>query len=520
MPYPGGSKSLAERIRLRYGLTILVANLSGAVAVFALLVFVLPGPPLPHPDTVKLLSVIAFALGSAIAFPVAWVWSAQTFRSTVRWIEEERPPSAAERDATLRLPLTQQRIAAAVWIAGAVLYTALAVPLSIELAGNVLETLLLGGLVTCALGFLLGERQLRPVFVLALSNGSPSEPQLPGVAARALLTWTLGTGVILLGLVTVGLGALHESRFTRGRLSVAIVVLGGLGLVIGALTTYRLARSLADPIEALRRAVGRVEHGDLDAQVEVDDGSEVGLLQAGFNQMVAGLREREHLRDLFGRQVGEEVMHHALERGVELGGEARDAAVLFVDIQGSTSLAEERDPAEVVAALNRFFDVVVDVVTEHNGWVNKFEGDAALCVFGAPLPDADAATNALIAGRELSARLIREVPDLVAGIGVAAGRVVAGNIGAARRFEYTVIGDPVNIAARLCELAKVQPGRVLAAEGAIRSASPAEAARWCEESEVELRGRRSPIRVAAPGVASELVEPPAAPAAPLTAQPD
>src|SRR6185312_15422877 len=110
---------------------------------------------------------------------------------------------------------------------------------------------------------------------------------------------------------------------------------------------YRLARSLADPIEALRRAVGRVEHGDLDAQVEVDDGSEVGLLQAGFNQMVAGLREREHLRDLFGRQVGEEVMHHALERGVELGGEARDAAVLFVDIQGSTSLAEERDPAEV-----------------------------------------------------------------------------------------------------------------------------------------------------------------------------
>jgi adenylate cyclase len=520
VPYPGGSKSLAEPIRLRYGLTILVANLSGALATFVLLVFVLPGPPIRHQDTLKMLAVIAFAIGVAILFPAAWFWSARTFRSTIRWITEQRVPTEAERDATLRFPLIQQRIVAVIWVIAAVVYAGLAAPFSIELAGNILETLLVGGVVSCTLGFLLGERELRPVLALALAAGPPPRPQLPGVAARTLLTWMLGTGIIVLGLVTVGLGALHESRFTRERLSVAILVLGALALGIGAVTMYRLARSLADPIEALRRAVGRVEHGDLDAHVEVDDGSEVGLLQAGFNQMVAGLREREHLRDLFGRQVGEEVMHHALERGVELGGEARDAAVLFVDIQGSTSLAEERDPAEVVAALNRFFDVVVDVATEHNGWVNKFEGDAALCVFGAPLPDAGAATNALIAGRELSARLIREVPDLVAGIGVAAGRVVAGNIGAARRFEYTVIGDPVNIAARVCELAKAQPGRVLAAEGAIRCASPTEATRWSEETEVELRGRRSPIRVAAPGVPSALVESPAAPAGPVSTKPD
>ena len=147
-------------------------------------------------------------------------------------------------------------------------------------------------------------------------------------------------------------------------------------------------------------------------------------------------------------------MQLALERGVELGGEAREAAVLFVDIEGSTTLAESQDPAEVVTMLNRFFAIVVEVVAAHDGWVNKFEGDAALCVFGAPLPDPEASAQALAAGRELCQRISAELPEISAGIGVSAGRVVAGNVGAARRFEYTVIGDPVNQAARLTELAK------------------------------------------------------------------
>jgi adenylate cyclase len=460
--------------------------------------FVLPGPKVSHQDTLKLVSAVAFVLAAGIGFPATWTWSARKFKATLRWMDEERPPTEAERDAMLRFPLTQQRIVAAVWLTAAVLFTALSAPFSIELAGNIFETLVLGGLVTSALGFLLGERQLRPVVALALADGPPRQPRLPGVAARTLLTWMLGTGVVLLGLVTVGLGALHESRFTRDRLSVAIVVFGGLGLVIGAVTMYGLARSLADPIEALRHAVGRVEQGDLEVSVTVDDGSEVGLLQAGFNQMVDGLREREHLRDLFGRQVGEEVVRHALERGVELGGEARDAAVLFIDIAGSTALAEQRDPAEVVAMLNRFFAVVVEVVDARSGWVNKFEGDAALCVFGAPLADSDAAAHALAAARELRARLAREVPEIAFGIGVAAGRVVAGNVGAAKRFEYTVIGDPVNVAARLCELAKRTPGRVLASSEALNAAGSAENAHWQMVRSVELRGRSAPIQVSAP----------------------
>ncbi len=485
-----------ERIRLRYGWTIVAANFFGGLVVFSLLVFLLPNPRIHRADTLKLLALAVFVLGSAVAFPTAWIISARKWRATLSWVHEGRQPTERERELTLRFPLTNQKIVAIVWLTAAALFTALILPFSLELALNVLETVLLGGIVTCAIGFLGADRILRPVMALALAEGVPARPQLPGVAARTLLTWTLGTGVVLVGLATIGIGALHESRFTRDRLAVVILVLSVIGIVVGLLTMIGLARSLADPIDALRRAVGRVGQGDLDVEVTVDDGSEIGLLQAGFNQMVAGLRERERLRDLFGRQVGEDVVHHALERGVELGGESREAAVLFVDLEGSTRLAETHDPAEVVALLNGFFAVVVEVVAAQQGWVNKFEGDAALCVFGTPLPDPEAATHALAAARVLRDRLLSTLGEVRAGIGISAGRVVAGNVGAARRFEYTVIGDPVNEAARLTELAKAAPGRVLASEAALERASASEARRWQLSDEVQLRGRARPVRVA------------------------
>ena len=138
-------------------------------------------------------------------------------------------------------------------------------------------------------------------------------------------------------------------------------------------------------------------------------------MQAGLNRMVGTMREREQLRDLFGRHVGEDVARLALRDGVALGGEEREAAALFVDVIGSTTFAATRSPAEVVTALNRFFEVVVDVVATHGGLVNKFEGDAALCIFGAPLELPDPAANALRAAREMAERLKKEVPDLDAG---------------------------------------------------------------------------------------------------------
>jgi adenylate cyclase len=246
----------------------------------------------------------------------------------------------------------------------------------------------------------------------------------------------------------------------------------------------------------VQEAMASVQRGDFEARVHVDDASEVGQLQAGFNRMATGLAERERLRDLFGRHVGQDVAKAALDGELRLGGEEREVAVLFVDLIGSTTLAARRPPTEVVALLNAFVRVVVETAEHHGGWVNKFEGDAALCVFGAPTARDDPAGDALAAARELHGRLTAELPELDAGIGVSAGPAVAGNVGAEERFEYTVIGDPVNEAARLCELAKKRPERLLASDAALERCRDAEQRRWSLGDQVELRGRAAPTRLA------------------------
>src|SRR5262249_55515904 len=160
----------------------------------------------------------------------------------------------------------------------------------------------------------------------------------------------------------------------------------------------------------------------------------------------------------------------AIEKGVALGGQLRDMSILFVDMIGSTTLAVRRDPSEVVELLNAFFGVIVTVVEDNHGSINRFDGDGALCTFGALEDDALHSTNALTAARELNAALRvlgARYPEIQAGIGVSSGMAVAGNIGARQRVEYTVIGDPVNEASRLTDLAKGYASRVLASSRAV-----------------------------------------------------
>jgi len=232
-----------------------------------------------------------------------------------------------------------------------------------------------------------------------------------------------------------------------------------------------------------------VREGDLSVELPIDDAGEVGSVKVGFNEMVTGLRERAMLQDLFGRHVGADVARRALEEGTALGGEERDATVFFVDLIGSTALAEAYSATEVVELLNRFFAAVVTAVGAEGGWVNKFEGDGALCVFGAPAEQPDHATRALSAARSLREAL---APIADAGIGIATGEVVAGNVGTEERYEYTVVGRPVNTAARLTDEAKRRPSRVLAAEGAIARAGD-EACHWSAVGEVALRGVQDPV---------------------------
>jgi adenylate cyclase len=433
-----------------------------------------------------------------MAFAVGWSWMR---------IPDPPGPGATEaardrhrvraRRVVLRGPLRLAVVQSVPWVVGVLLFAYVDARWSVMLAVAVACMIALGGITTVTVAYRLTELALRREVARVFVLEPPSGNGLPGVALRSLGTWVMGTGVPLLGVViAAGTSLAYSDYFTVDRLGLVTLVLALLALAVGFLVTALTSTSLAASVLAVRRALRRVEDGDLDVTVEVSDTTELGLLQAGFNTMVAGLRERDRVRELFGQQVGEDVAAAAVAGRVELGGEVRDVAVLFVDLVGSTHLAATCPPTEVMGLLNQFFAEVVDVVEGHGGWINKFEGDAALAVFGAPTDHDDAAGAALAAARALADRLSRVAID--AGIGVSAGEAVAGNIGVARRYEYTVIGDPVNEAARLCDLAKGLPGRVAVSGAALARATRAEAQRWTVIGTRRLRGREADTELAVP----------------------
>lgn len=484
---------------LPYAVGMITANLIGAAIVFVAAAWLVPTPIVSNSNEIESINAIVLASYLAVAIPVGCVWAVKQLSPVVKWMLADRPPTDEEQLRALRIPLIQLRIHATLWLIGACIFIGLNLTYSPRLTLVVAIAAVLGLLATCALGYLLAERLTRGIARLALQSGVPARPAVPSITTRVLLAWGMSTGVPVLGVALIGggslLGILPGSQRS---LEVSALVLCNIALAVGLLAMVLVSRAISDPVRSVRTALESVREGNIDVEVTVFDGSEVGLLQAGFNDMVAGLRERDRMRDIFGRHVGEDVAEQALEQGAELGGEVCDAAILFIDLVGSTELAAKLPPQDVLRLLNSFFGVVVTVVSRHHGSVNKFEGDAALCVFGAPARSGDAAGDALAAARELNTSLAGALPELEIGIGVSAGECVAGNIGAAERFEYTVIGDPVNEAARLTELAKQQPSRVLASGAAVQRAAPGEAANWLLGESIVLRGRSEPTVTATP----------------------
>ncbi|MCW2943174.1 MAG: adenylate/guanylate cyclase with integral rane sensor [Actinomycetia bacterium] len=490
---------LERQTRRLLGAALVAANMSGAVLVLVFATVVFPDPPnLAHPHQVQVINVAIFCSYFLLGAPVGVGWGIWLFRPIHRLAAHDRDLDEAEKRAVLRGPLRLMTLQAGLWGVGAVVWAAIDGWFGWLLSLKVGIITAIGGLMTCAAVYLLAERLLRPIAALALASGMPARESWFGVTPRTMLAWALGSGVPLAGMVGTGIAALAIPGMHVRQLALTILALGLVALWAGVQITYVASRAVADPVHAVSDGLGRVGHGDLTVSVPVYDASELGQLQAGFNEMVRGLRENAKLRDLFDRHVGEGVARHAIERGVELGGETCEAAVIFVDLAGSTRLAATRPPEEVVGLLNAYFGIVVDVVSRYGGLINKFQGDAALAIFGAPEPLDDANGRALGAARELTVRLQDRLPQLVAGIGISAGTVVAGHIGAEQRFEYTVIGDPVNEAARLSDLAKTSPDRVLAASTVLAGADPDEVGHWRLGSTVTLRGRTARTRLAVP----------------------
>lgn len=495
---PSGAELLRD-VRRRLTRMGWVGGVAGAVVVFNSIGFLIPiFIDAGERTELALLNAPLIVGYVLVAGLITTLIANRKLSARMQWLIEERTPDEDEHRLTLRMAADGARLTGITWGVAGVLFFALdAAAHSWEFATVVLITVWLGGETASALDYLLSERILRPVTARALAERLPDGPVAPGVRRRLAMAWTLGTGVPLFGVLVVAAAGVFKPDVDAEYVAAAVLFLGAVALAVGLLATLVAAKAIAEPITSVQLGLEHVEHGDLDVHVPVNDGSEVGLLQAGFNRMADGLREREQIRDLFGRQVGEDVARAALRDGTRLGGEEREVGAFFVDLVGSTSMAMAMPPTEVVRVLNRFFRVV-DVVEADCGIVNKFEGDAALCVFGAPAPREDPAGDALRSARRLAGRLAREVPEVDFGIGISAGLAVAGNVGAEHRFEYTVIGDPVNEAARLSELAKQRPERVLASDSALARSTDGERLAWNVTDSAVLRGRSVATGVAHP----------------------
>ncbi len=382
----------ARDVRMR-----LLFRLSALHAVGGLIVFSYLQQVYPASEAFRTPWLNDFALlviTEAVLAPVAWTWVGWHFQHTGRWALDGRLPDVDERRQVLEEPWRMAVRPFVLWlVAASAISTGIAIRGTYSAAqiADLAQIMIIGGIAVSAVSYLVLEQTYRPLFRFALAGEAPPRPASLGLRPRLILAWAASSGIPLLG---VTLAPLRETGKAPGTMAALALI----GLIVGLFTMSVAANSIAAPLDELRRGLGRVGLGDLTSDLDVDDGGDVGQVQAGFNRMVTGLRERAELADLFGRHVGQEVAAQALERGAALGGESRAASMVFVDLIGSTAMAEVLPPGEVVATLNAFFHAVVETVQAEGGWVNKFEGDGALCLFGVPGVQPDHAARALRAG--------------------------------------------------------------------------------------------------------------------------
>ena len=497
---PGSSRLSGETLS-RFGrvvltLVIVIANVIGAVAVLAVTLFVIPLPPVSHSAHVRNLNITVAVVYVLIACPLGAAIGVRWMRRLRLWLQEERAASLEEVRAVLRAPGRLFVLQVSMWLVAAVLFGILNGVYSVTLGLRVGVIVTVTGIVTAACAYLITELLLRPAAVRALENGAPGKLEVPGVATRAVLAWVMGTGLTVFGMIAVGIIALSgDSSATQRQLGVAMVVLGGIGIAVGLLATTVAARATADPVESVRRALNQVQRGDFDTRVPVYDGTQIGQLQLGFNDMVEGLAERDRIREAFGTYVDPDVAEQILEEGTDLAGEQVEVTIMFVDIRDFTSFAEDNEAGDVVSALNALFEQIVEIVHDHGGRVDKFVGDGLLAVFGAPRRRQDHADQAL----QAALKILHEVTspeNLQVGVGLNSGEVVTGNVGGGGRLEFSVIGDSVNVAARV-EAATRDTGDDL-----LLTARTRELLQDCpielRERDIELKGKSEPVRVFAP----------------------
>ncbi|HZF50114.1 MAG TPA: adenylate/guanylate cyclase domain-containing protein [Polyangiaceae bacterium] len=322
-----------------------------------------------------------------------------------------------------------------------------------------------------------------------------------------------GEGAVSVGIVGLDVDA-RRIDLMRER---ALHLVGGfvaLAALLLAPVAFLVGRAVRGPVERVIHASAAIADGHLETRLGLARRDEFGLMAQHFDQMAAGLEERERIRATFGRYLGRDVARALLAEADpdRLGGEEREVVVLFSDLKGYSTLSEHLSPQQIVGVLNTYLEAMTEAIEAERGVYLEFLGDGFLAVFGAPneLPDKEAA--AVRCALEMRRRLVelneawersdvaklwrdRGIARLEARVGLHQGTVVAGNVGSRNQVRYTVIGDAVNVAARLEALNKELGSEILASREVIERLPPDLAERAASRGEHRIKGREQPVRV-------------------------
>jgi len=296
----------------------------------------------------------------------------------------------------------------------------------------------------------------------------------------------------------------RENQVNLAQLQDRLFSFSMLVISVSLLAVVLLARTFTRPILALARRVRLIEQGHYSAgtlSYTTSGSDELTQLDQSVSAMAEGLAEREQIRDLLGKVVSPEIAAELMGGHIELGGEERIVSVLFADIRGFTALSEQQTPSQTLHMLNQCFEKICFAIESSGGVVNKFNGDAVMALFGAPvahIDDADRAMQALLsiesAVRELSENPALPTAGLSIGLGIHTGLVVAGNMGSKNRMNYTVIGDSVNLVSRLESLTRLYGVSNLVSEASVKALGN-DAAKYQWLDLVRVKGKREPVRV-------------------------
>lgn len=444
-------------------------------------------------------------------------WLAPIVRAGLESDTVDEADLAVARRRALLFPYFLAAVSAAGWTMAGLIF-GVALPIGMghfslpESLRNIFGVTVISGSVTCAFIFFASEyawrRRLPHFFPAGDLRAVPGIPRLV-VRARLLAIFLL-TSVVPLTVLGI-LAYTRALKLVGADPAAAAEIVSGLQLAIGFILAVGViaavglalfaANSVAAPLKQVENAMAEVERGRLDGRAPVVSTDEIGAVAEGFNRMLQGLRDRERVKETFGKYVTPEIRDEILSGRISGEGELKEVTVLFADIRDFTPWVEATAPRDVVQDLNEYFTEMAEAIGRHHGLVLQFIGDEIEAVFGAPIASPEHATHAVRAALDMRRRLRawnvrREAagkPVLRHGIGIHTGTVLAGNIGGGERLSYALVGDPVNLASRIQGLTKNFEVDILISEATRKSI---DATLTVEElSAVRVKGRAEEVNV-------------------------